>query len=112
MARRLKGEEAMAVLLTQAGIPHAREYRFHAVRKWRFDFAVPQYKVAVEIEGGIFASGRHTRGIGFVNDCEKYNAAVTEGWAVLRYPAHEVKPEAIAQIMQVIKRRQSVKSAK
>ena len=62
-----------------------REYRFHAVRKWRFDFAWPTRKVAVEIEGGSWSHGRHTRGSGFAQDCEKYNAAVLDGWRVLRF---------------------------
>lgn len=63
----------------------AQEYKFHATRKWRFDFADPENKVAVEIDGGVFAGGRHTRGVGFRADCEKINAAAVLGWRVLRY---------------------------
>jgi hypothetical protein len=40
------------------------EHRFHPVRRWRFDAAFPARKVAVELDGGIFAAGRHTRGAG------------------------------------------------
>lgn len=68
-----------------------REFRFDLVRMWRFDFAWPKHGVAVELEGGIFASGRHTRGMGFVQDCEKYNAAVRQGWRVLRYTSVDLK---------------------
>ena len=35
-----------------------REFRF-CERRWRFDFAWPSHKVAVEIDGGIFIHGRH-----------------------------------------------------
>lgn len=42
-------------------------------------------KVAVEIEGGTFAGGRHTRGVGFRGDLEKYNTAALKGWLVLRF---------------------------
>jgi very-short-patch-repair endonuclease len=62
-----------------------REYRFHPIRKWRFDFADPEMKIAVECEGGVYSGGRHTRGKGFENDCEKYNAATVMGWRVLRF---------------------------
>lgn len=35
------------------GIDIIPEYRFHPTRKWRFDFAIPHIKVAIEIEGGL-----------------------------------------------------------
>lgn len=70
---------------TGVDIPHPeREYKFAPGRKWRFDFAWPEQKVAVEIEGGIWSHGRHVRGSGFSADCEKYNAAASLGWRVLR----------------------------
>lgn len=67
------------------------EYRFCHERKWRFDFAWPDRKVAVEIEGGLYKGGRHTSIIGFEGDCEKYNAAAMKGWMVLRYSTAMVK---------------------
>jgi len=68
------------------GIPEPlREYKFHETRKWRFDFCWPDIKVAVELEGGVFSGGRHTRGMGFVADCEKYNQAALLGWRVFRF---------------------------
>lgn len=63
-----------------------RQHRFYPNRRWAFDFAWPLYKVAVEIEGGVWSGGRHTRAAGFIKDCEKYNAAVLMGWRVLRFP--------------------------
>lgn len=62
-----------------------KEYRFHDERKWRFDFADPLNKVAVELEGGVFVGGAHTRGRGYVDNCEKYNEATAMGWRVFRY---------------------------
>lgn len=67
-----------------------REYKFHPTRKWRFDLAWPDQKVAIEFEGGIWTGGAHTRGRHFNSDCEKYNAAAILGWKVLRYTANTV----------------------
>ena len=67
------------------------EYRFHPKRRWRFDFAWPKMKLAVEVEGGTWSGGRHTRGGGFAKDCEKYNAAVMLGWRVLRFTSGMIK---------------------
>ena len=71
--------------LRAAGGPQpVREYRFAPPRRWRFDLAWPAHRVAVEVEGGSFVGGRHSRGAGFERDAEKYNEAALEAWLVLR----------------------------
>jgi very-short-patch-repair endonuclease len=87
-----------------------REYRFAENRGWRFDFAWPDsgVKVAVELEGGVWTGGRHTRGAGFIADCEKYNFASEIGWVVLRYTRDDLEKrsvQTIQQIRRVIERR-------
>lgn len=66
------------------GSPFVREYRFHPERRWRFDYAWPEARVAFEIEGGVFAYGRHNRPVGFIQDIEKYNEAAFSGWVIIR----------------------------
>jgi very-short-patch-repair endonuclease len=66
------------------GQPYQAEHKFCAARKWRFDFAWPAQKVAVEVEGGVWSKGRHTRGSGYIGDCAKYNTAALDGWRVIR----------------------------
>lgn len=68
----------------------AAELAFHPKRKWRFDYAVPELHLAVEIEGGIWSGGRHTRGQGFQGDLDKYNAAALCGWTVFRFSTEDV----------------------
>ena len=78
-------EDTLARQLTQAGLPEPeREHRFAPPRKWRLDFAWPEHRVALEVEGGTMTGGRHTRGKGFEADCEKYNQCVLDGWLLLR----------------------------
>lgn len=60
------------------------EHRFHPKRKWMFDYCWPDHGLALEVEGGGWARGRHNRGAGFHQDMEKYNEAVIAGWYVLR----------------------------
>jgi len=77
----------LAEQLRRAGLPEPeREYRFHPTRRWRFDLCWHEHMLAVECEGGIWVSGRHSRGAGFINDCEKYAEATLLGWRVYRIP--------------------------
>lgn len=95
--------------------PPVAEHRFDPARRWRFDFAWPDLMLAVEVEGGTWRGGRHTRGSGFAKDCEKYNRAAALGWSVLRFTTDMVKRgDAIATTKEIILARcaQSTKPAK
>ena len=83
------------------GTPYEREHRFHSTRKWRFDVAFVEQQLAVELEGGIWTRGRHTRGAGYKADMEKYNAAQQLGWRVLRFAANDLELSAEETMRQV-----------
>jgi hypothetical protein len=75
----------------ECGLPDPEvEHRFHSTRLWRFDFAWPRWKLALEVEGGIFIRGAHGSVGGILRDMEKYNAAAILGWRVLRVLPGEV----------------------
>ncbi len=88
-------EATFAAQWAMAGLPEPeREFRFMTGRAWRFDFAWPAVRVALEVEGNMFlggrganrgmGGGRHLRALGFQDDCVKYGAAAMLGWLVLR----------------------------
>jgi hypothetical protein len=87
------------------GLPApVRELRFAPPRRWRFDYAWPELFVAVEKEGGVYTRGRHTRGAGYADDMEKYNAATRLGWALFRYqPRHLLA--RLPEVAEFIRRR-------
>lgn len=75
----------MNLILAAEGKPFEREYKFHPKRKWRFDFAILDKKIAIEFEGIMSKKSRHTTAKGYTGDCDKYNEAQKLGWVVLRY---------------------------
>jgi len=77
------------------------EHVFHAERDWRFDRYHPGSKVAIEMEGGVWSNGRHVRPGGFIDDCEKYNAAAFMGIYVFRLPHIDVR--VLEQIAEFIR---------
>jgi very-short-patch-repair endonuclease len=77
--------DPFVALCASRGLPEPTpEYRFHATRRWRFDYAWPEHRVALEVDGGVWTGGRHTRGGGWHRDTEKLNAAASLGWRLLR----------------------------
>lgn len=87
------------------------ELRFAPPRRWRFDFAWPDQKVAVEIHGAVWTSGRHTRGAGFSMDRMKMNTAQLRGWLCLEFTTTMLSedPEAcIGQVLEALALRESL----
>lgn len=92
-----------------------REHQFAADigRRWRADFAWPDFGLLVEIEGGQFSRGRHQRANGYSADCEKYNAATILGWSILRYTRKDLdeRPYGICEEVAEMIRRRKAKTA-
>ena len=102
-------EQLLAVQLEQAGIPFEREYRFAPPRKWRADFSIVKkigkgwYGLLVEIDGGGYVAGRHSRGTGIEKDAEKQSAAAILGYRVIRCtPAQVNDGRALSWIKQAL----------
>lgn len=88
---------------TDLKVECVKEFRFHPKRLWRFDYAIPDRKIALEVEGGVWTNGRHTRSQGFLGDMEKYNTATLMGWRVLRTtPTELYKLKTIEMIKDAI----------
>ena len=67
------------------------QHAFHPTRKWRFDFSWPAFRLAMEVDGGTWIGGAHSRGSGIESDCEKLAAAVILGYRVMRATTNQVK---------------------
>jgi hypothetical protein len=59
--------------------PYEIEYKFHPKRKWRLDYYFPRIKLAVEIQGGTWINGGHSRGVGVTADMEKKESLLLMG---------------------------------
>lgn len=93
-----------------------REYRFHDKRRWRFDLAFPTRVitcyptpvaertegVAVEVDGGVYVQGRHSRGKGIEADMEKIATAMTMGWRVLRVTPRHIREGKALQWLEAL----------
>lgn len=91
------GERVLAAQLDLEKIEYDLEFKFHPQRRWRADFRITGYPVLVEVEGGTWSNGRHSRGSGFAKDCEKYNAAAKLGYFVIKGTTDQVRSGKLLQ---------------
>ena len=98
-----KLEERFLLLWRLAGGPPLElEFKFHAERRWRADFAHLESRTLIEIEGGIWVNGRHNRAAGFNADLEKYLEAGLLGWRVFRFGPDQITRENVARLVTVL----------
>lgn len=91
--------------IIQLGLPApVREFQFCPPRKWKIDFAWPEYKLALEVEGGAFIQGRHVRGVGFKGDIEKYNEIQMQGYILFRIMPDQLMSYGIDLIEKFFKK--------
>lgn len=104
---------------TNLHVEAVKELKFHPNRLWRFDYAIPELRIAIEVEGGAFRKrkytdkrtgelittigGRHNSAVGFLGDIEKYNSAALLGWRIFRVtPENLLKTETLEMLKQAI----------
>lgn len=98
-----EGEATLAQHLKSYNIEFQAEFQFNPERRWRADFYIVGSNILIEVEGGIWSSGRHTRGKGYLGDMEKYNSAQLLGYSVYRYSTEQVKSgKAIDEIRRLV----------
>lgn len=70
-----------------------QEFRFHPIRLWRFDFAIPAYRLGIEVDGGVWrpGGGAHSHPSNIMRDIEKSNHATVAGWHLLRFTDKEIR---------------------
>lgn len=68
------------------------EFYFCTERQFRLDYAIPEFKIAIEQEGGIYMKGNsgHSSGTGIARDMEKNNLLVSKGWRLIRRQPSEM----------------------
>jgi len=96
--------DPFAHMCWKLGLPvPVREFRFSYLRRWRFDYAWPDHKLALEVEGGIWrkGGGAHSHPLNIERDIEKYNDAALRGWRILRVAPEKLYSDGWHLVRQV-----------
>lgn len=92
--------DMVAKILRKWGESPVLEWRFAPHRRWKADLGLPARGISVEVEGGAWTNGRHTRGKGYLEDCRKYNCAQLLGLLVIRVSPQEVESGMVLQLLE------------
>ncbi len=92
-------ETKLELLLEESNLSYEREFKFEPSRRWRVDFVLHDYKIAIEVEGGTWINGRHNRGGSIEADMDKYNALAIRGWTLLRFTGGMINSGKAMQII-------------
>lgn len=92
------------------GLPAPKpEHVFCKGRLWRIDYYFERsgVKVALEVEGGVYSGGRHTRPKGFLGDIEKYNMLSLMGiWLIRTTPKDLISVATLDLVKNVLNNNQ------
>lgn len=89
----------------ELGIDLWPEFYFCIERQFRIDYAIPDLKIAIEQEGGIWMKGNsgHSSGTGISRDMEKNNLLVQKGWRLIRkQPSEMLTLETLKLIKEML----------
>lgn len=92
-AAKLVHEEKLAFQMHAANLPaFVRQLAFIPGRKFTADFAWPELRLVVEVQGGIWrrGGGAHSHPTAILRDIEKSQLAVINGWSVFPVTTDEV----------------------
>jgi hypothetical protein len=74
--------------------------------KGAWDFAWPDLKVVVDVHGGEFVRGHHTRGKNILDDYEKLMRAVHAGWTCVLFGGTQTEDEKmLSMLAEIIERK-------
>lgn len=72
------------------------------VRKWRLDFAWPQWRIALEVQGGTGGGAGHTmHATG--EEYERYNTLIANGWRVLQVGNRSLRGEGADRLLALLR---------
>lgn len=94
-----------AILSGGTGKGSKERIKAMGLKDWRMDIAIPEYMICIELDGGTWSNGRHSRGLGVISDMNKLNAATVNGWRVLRYThTNHTLRHIMADVSRIINR--------
>ena len=86
-----EGETLLAIHLEELGVPFERQYRYVPGRLLCADFAIPELRLLIEVQGWVYTGQAHGSIKGILADLERGNHAALHGWRMMRFSTSDVK---------------------
>ena len=95
-------KDQFTMLMYNIGFPCWPEFLFMKDRKYAMDYAWPEYKLCLEVEGGIFMKGNsgHSSGTGIQRDMDKISQSAALGWRTIRVTPNDLFTEKTIKLIK------------
>lgn len=95
-----KNEMIFMAALESVGLPRPiKEVVMIKGRRYRVDYAWPDIRLGVEIQGGVFTRGAHGSVYGILQGYKKANDAAANGWSLMYFlPSEMLKTDTLTSI--------------
>lgn len=102
-SRSYYSEQIVAAWFQECGLPAPIFEHVHVPgRRFRLDLAWPQYRVGIEVQGGIWLKAAHSTGTGIKRDMEKRNLGIVNGWRVLECEPKDLCTVELADMVRKV----------
>ncbi|MGE0227776.1 MAG: endonuclease domain-containing protein [Dehalococcoidia bacterium] len=88
-----QAEDDLAVQLAASDrvrFAFVRQHQYVPGRRFKADFAFPELRLLIEVQGGVYTGQAHGSVSGVLRDNERLNLATLHGWSVLRFTPDDV----------------------
>ena len=96
-------EDLLAIHLDELGLAYERQFRYVPGRRFRADFALPAYRLLIEVAGGVYTRKAHGSVTGVLADIDRLNRGTILGWRMLRVTPQMVEDGTAKEMVRCCK---------
>ena len=85
------------------------EYKYVPCRKYKADYCIPEWRLLIEIQGGLFNKKAHGSITGLLKDIQRLNLATVNGFYLLRITPDDFRKTQCIEWVEMFRKQHEFK---